>query len=162
LAQKLVENRVWCVDGTFSVVPQPYMQLYTIGIIKNNHIFPCIFALFKNKKQKTYLKLYSTISSMINNLNPTVIKVDFEFASIQALKRCFPYARISGWQFHLSQSIQRKIKSLGLSSVYNTSTNIKKWTKALSALSYVKPDQVISNFYALNNHDNFPIILQPI
>ena len=55
---RLYPEDVWCVDGTFSVVPAPYYQLYTISFIKNNLVFPTVFALLKNKRLSTYRDLF--------------------------------------------------------------------------------------------------------
>ncbi len=44
-------------DGTFSICPEPFGQLYTViadggGTMKN--VFPCAFMLLPNKKSDTY------------------------------------------------------------------------------------------------------------
>lgn len=107
-------NEIRSVDGTFSMVPPPYFQLFTISYICNHHVFPCVFALLKNKRETTYNTLY-TILNNIQIINPPrIIKTDFETASINALRSNFPNAHISGCLFHLSQAIQRKLQDLNL------------------------------------------------
>jgi hypothetical protein len=49
LASKLKTESVWCIDGTFKVVPRPYYQMVTISILKHATVFPIIFAICKNK-----------------------------------------------------------------------------------------------------------------
>jgi hypothetical protein len=63
------ENNVWA-DGTFSVVPDPYYQLYTVSYIKNNHLFPVIFAILKNKLSETYLALFRIIKTFLGDFSP--------------------------------------------------------------------------------------------
>ena len=133
---RLVENRIWCMDGTFSVVPSPYTQLYTIGYLNNHHVYPCIFAVIKNKKRETYEKLFNLIKSILLGISPEIIKIDFEFAAIQALNLVFPNSKISGCMFHLGQCVFRKVQKLGLASVYHSNNLIKKYTKALCALAF--------------------------
>ena len=58
MAQNLKNNSIWCVDGTFAVVPTPYMQLFTVSYIVDHHVFPCVFGILKNKKQNTYLSFF--------------------------------------------------------------------------------------------------------
>jgi hypothetical protein len=43
MISKLNNNDVWAIDGTFNVVPDPYMQLYTISYIRDHHVFPLFF-----------------------------------------------------------------------------------------------------------------------
>jgi hypothetical protein len=139
--ENLKINKIWCVDGTFQVVPSPWYQLYTISYIINNRVFPAIFAILKNKKQKTYEDMYSFIKLFEPNLNPRVIKTDFEISAINAIKIKFPNATISGCQFHLGQCLVRKLKDFNLFYLYKSEQRIKKFVKALIALSYVDVNQ---------------------
>lgn len=94
---RIRESNFLAVDGTtFSVVPEPYYQLYTITYIKDHHVFPCVFALLKSKNQETYNFLFATINNLVGPLNPSVIKSDFEISAINALRINFPRARVSG------------------------------------------------------------------
>lgn len=49
LANKLSQNNIWSVDGTFKCVPSPYLQLFTISFLVDHHVFPAVFVLLKNK-----------------------------------------------------------------------------------------------------------------
>jgi len=159
MKNKLINNVFWCVDGTFSVVPSPYYQLFTISYYRNHHVFPVIL---KNKHYNTYINLFSILENFEIRCNPRIIKVDYEKAAIEALKTKFPNTHISGCQFHLGQSINRKIKNLGLQSLYNMNYNIKMYTKALTALSYVRNDRVLDTFYDLKNQLSFPVELNEL
>lgn len=114
MINKLNENHVWAVDGTFQVVPRPFYQLFTISYLNNNHVFPVVFALLKNKTHETYSKIYQILRRIIPLNMPNTIKTDFEQASISALRDNFPDSRISACQFHLAQSLFRKIQTIGL------------------------------------------------
>lgn len=162
MISKLSTNKIWCVDGTFSVVPSPYMQLYTISYLKDNNVFPCVFAILKNKRQVTYNKMLELIQHLQTIEEPECIKVDFEKASINALKLAFPNARISGCMFHLGQAILRKIKDLSIFSLYKSSIIMKKFVKALLALSFVKRTEITCLYNLLRNSDDFPEFLLPV
>ena len=162
LSIKLAMKEIWCVDGTFDVVPRPFYQLYSISYIENNHVVPCIFALLKRKTQETYTRLFETVLQLIGNCSPRVIKTDFERAAINALQIAFPQTHISGCLFHLNQSIIRKIQHLGLMALYKTDSNVRLFTKSLAALCFVGIDYVADGFDALRNHDDFPVALIPI
>jgi hypothetical protein len=83
--KRLYDSEIWCVDGTFSVVPKPYYQLYTISYMKNQCVFPSVFACLKNKLQTTYIDVFSIILMQNGPVSPKYIKTDFEQASISAL-----------------------------------------------------------------------------
>ena len=55
MINKLRQQSVWAMDGTFDIVTSPFIQLYTIVIIKNNHVIPVIYAFLKNKRRQTYV-----------------------------------------------------------------------------------------------------------
>jgi hypothetical protein len=86
LFNKLKSKCNLCVDGTFKVVPKPYVQLYTVSFLENHCVFHVVFAVVKNKCQDTYQRIFETISQLNGDLNPITIKTDFEIASINALK----------------------------------------------------------------------------
>jgi hypothetical protein len=69
MVSKLFENEIWAVDGTFAVVPLPYMQLYTNSFIKNHHVFPSVFALFKNMNEETDKALFKILKELVRDYN---------------------------------------------------------------------------------------------
>lgn len=162
LAGNLINNEVWTVDGTFSVVPSPYMQLYTIGYIKNHHIFPCVFAVLKNKRKENYISLFRILNSLIGQGSPLIFKTDFEYAAIKAIEFIFPASRISGCMFHFGQCIIRKIGELHLKNLYQTSNQVKKFVRALSALSFVRIEMLEEQYFLLLNNPDFPSCLTPL
>jgi hypothetical protein len=104
------DGSIWSVDGTFSVVPEPYKQLFTISFIKNNHVFPACYVLMKNKNQNTYIEMFNVLNEKFPLTHPRIIKTDFEMASINALRSSFPSSHISGCLFHLNQSLVENYK----------------------------------------------------
>lgn len=160
LAENLINSETWCVDGTFTVVPTPYYQLYTIGFIKEHHVIPCVFAFLKDKRENTYKDLYRILDHLVGHGNPRIIKTDFEKAAINALRHAFPSACISGCLFHLGQSIYKRVLTTGLSIVYNTDRNFKKFVKLLTALAFVKPEEILSTFNEIKNNIRLPNLIQ--
>ena len=158
----LKSSSVWCSDGTFSVVPKPYYQLYTISAIENVHVFPIIFCLLKNKREETYNNLFKILKSLLGDLSPSVIKTDFEAAAINAIRSSFHGVHLSTCLFHLGQALQRKLKDLNLFYLYKSNRVIKKYVKALAALIYVEEAQVPTTYAALKLNYDFPDIISPL
>lgn len=160
--ERLSNNLIWCVDGTFKVSPDPYIQLYTISYMVNHHVFPSIYCLMKNRRQETYSNIFSVLTQKGITCSPQVIKSDFEMASIQALRLAYPNARLSGCIFHLNQMLMRKISDLGLKSDYQTKPEVRKFVKALTALTFVKKDKINDTLSLLWNHSEWPQLLSPV
>lgn len=156
MAYQLKCNNILSIDGTFKVVPTPYCQLFTISFLKNAHVFPVVFAILKNKRKETYENLFKLLNTMIGPLNPRIIKTDFEYASILAVKNIFPNVIISGCQFHLGQAIIRKVNDAGLKISYQNSHQTKKFIKSLLCLPYVKFEKILETFNEIRQHNLFP------
>lgn len=156
---ELIRNAVWCVDGTFCVVPKPWYQLFTVGFLKNAHVYPVLFCIMKNRYETTYSGLWDTIFSLIGRCSPMYIKTDFEKASLSALLNAFPTSRISTCLFHLGQSLIRKLKKENLYNYYVREFTYKKYVKSLMALSYVDREFVQETFYELKAQKDFPELL---
>jgi hypothetical protein len=62
------------------------------------------------------------IKLIVGGLGPCIIASDFEVVSINSLKTSFPNASVIGCQFHLGQSLLRKIKELNIYSKYIMNT----------------------------------------
>lgn len=81
------DRRYVYVDGTFSSSPTIFYQLYTIHGIKYSNVLPSVFALLPNKTEETYVHLFNTILKLKPGLNPKSIMLDFEQATINAVKK---------------------------------------------------------------------------
>lgn len=160
--ENLKVNTLWSVDGTFQVVPKPWFQLFTISYIVNNQIMPSIFVILKNKKQSTYEKMFFIIKTLNSELTPNTIISDFEYASLKAIKNSFLNANLKCCQFHLGQSIIRKVKELNLYYDYLNNMNTRKFIRSLIGLTYVDVNYIRNTFLELKNHFDFPLTLNTL
>jgi hypothetical protein len=46
----LQQSDIWSADGTFSVAPQPFYQLYTVMAHLDRYAYPCAFVFLPGKK----------------------------------------------------------------------------------------------------------------
>lgn len=133
----MCEFRHWAIDGTFKVCPPLFEQLFTVHALIDGKAVPMVYALLTNKRQDTYRKLFQAMKNLQPLLNPQSVLVDFELASINAVKLVFPETTIVGCSFHLGQSLWRKIQEAKLTQLYRTNETFRLNCKMLLGLSYV-------------------------
>ena len=92
----LAEASTFFVDGTFSVCPLIFYQVFTIHIMKYGQTFPMIYPLLLNKQRQTYSRAFLLLKdAAMNNgltLDPETPLCDFELAIVQASPLNFPKA----------------------------------------------------------------------
>jgi len=71
-------------DGTFSITPPLFEQLYTIHGTINGSTYPLAYVLMPNKQQQTYESVLEKLKELAPNFNPSQIMTDFEKAAINA------------------------------------------------------------------------------
>ncbi|CAF4652782.1 unnamed protein product [Rotaria socialis] len=78
---RMLENATHIyLDGTFSVVPELYFQLYTIHVEYLHHILPTVYVLLPGKKQCLYREMLRQIKNLLPNFDPPNVMIDFERA----------------------------------------------------------------------------------
>ena len=102
------------MDGTFSVIPPGFAQLYTFHGMRNGRILVGFYTLLVNTRINTYVELLTEVGRLTNDVVSERFVVDFEQAMINALGQMYPGIPLKGCLFHLSQCIFRKVQELGL------------------------------------------------
>lgn len=143
----LSKSHRWQADGTFSITPPGFMQLYIIHAYYKYQMIPCVFALLTGKSETLYKRMIQTLKDGALNskleLKPKTIMVDFERAAINAFEYHFPNANLSGCFFHLGQSFHKKIVELNLKVFYDDNTfDLKTWVGKVIALALIPVDKV--------------------
>ena len=140
-------NKTWLVDGTFTICPSEFYQLYTVHIQIGGFYPPCVYSLLSNERLSTYYKFLTALKSLIGDITPERILIDFEIATLSGftshyetdIKRCF---------FHLCQSFMRKKSELGLKKTYESESNseLALALNMIPALSFVPESKVEIGF----------------
>ncbi|KAL8622340.1 hypothetical protein ACOMHN_043344 [Nucella lapillus] len=65
----LSASRDFYMDGTFSVSPHLFSQLYTLHVMFLGQMIPVVFALLANKAQNTYTRLFDILSHLCHTRN---------------------------------------------------------------------------------------------
>jgi len=143
----------WFCDGTFSCAPQIFQQLYTIHAVYYSNVIPSVYVLLPDKKENTYKLMFQALKSLISNLSPLNIMMDFEKGAMNAVKFEFPNASINGCFFHLSQCVWRHVQETGLQKKYRENSDFALYIRMLPALAYVPTHKVVDAFEKLLDTD---------
>lgn len=145
MVQLLNRYTHWFCDGTFSVSPKVFYQLYTVHAMVNETIIPCIYAFLPNKTRETYQRFWAGVASL-ETLEPESIMTDYELAAVQALQAIFPNTTVAGCFFHIGQAVWRHIQHEGLCGRYTADDEFRAQVKSLLALAFLPVELVAPSF----------------
>ncbi|CAN7977149.1 unnamed protein product [Ixodes persulcatus] len=145
----LSTSPTWYMDGTFSVCPRLFKQLYVLRCAVGESSVACVYALLAGKSLAIYEELFRAVLDACEARgylpDPSVIVSDYEMAAIRAAREVFgPDFASRGCFFHLCQSTHRKVRELGLINRYRTDDAFRKACGMLDGLAFVPPDLVPS------------------
>ncbi|XP_076055366.1 uncharacterized protein LOC143033764 [Oratosquilla oratoria] len=131
----------WCMDGTFSVAPRLFTQLYVVQGRIGEGYFPLAFALLQRKTQTTYEELFRVLEQ--HGCDPSTVIVDFERPVELGLRAVFgEEIQVRFCFYHLSQSIWRQIQGLGLKNLYESDDEFRLFCGQLDALAFLPTEDV--------------------
>lgn len=141
------QDATYFFDGTFKSCPKQFCQLYTIHVDigssdTETNVCPAVYAFLPDKTEDTYFHMLMAIKESFPSWKPSTIKIDFEVAVISAIQRVLPHTGISGCSFHFSQSIWRKIQTIGLTSEYKENQEVAKTCRRCAALVHIPPQNI--------------------
>lgn len=127
---------IFSTDGTFSVAPRLFHQLYVIQGQIDNVFLPLAYVLLQHKTQTTYeIRLHVLEQA---GCDPSVIIVDFERSVELAIVSVFgEHVNIQYCFYHLTQYIWRKIQSLGLTTLYENDNDFRLFCGQIDALAFL-------------------------
>ena len=143
----LSKSNTWFVDGTFTVCPSLFYQLYTINVMFHGKNMPCLYALLPGKKTEHYLRLFNLIVPHFKNA-PKFIMSDFEKAELNVIRdhQFFKDTTVRACYFHFAQNLWRNMQVKHLSNLYISDSKVRSSFKRLKSLAYLKPADVIVGF----------------
>jgi len=97
-------------DGTFSVVPKLFYQLYTLHVEVQQLVLPVAYFLLPNKRKATYESALRKINEICPEFETTEVMTGMEIAATNAYESVYPSAHIKACFFHMSQALYRKIQ----------------------------------------------------
>ncbi|EYC28699.1 hypothetical protein Y032_0007g3367 [Ancylostoma ceylanicum] len=134
-------------DGVHSFQPRQLKrkgQLYTVhGVCRNGVEVPLLYAISSKKTEQVYTTIFRHIRDEFNaSVFPANLRVvlDFEKASINAVKRVFPDATVQGCAFHLAQAWNRRRDRVGLPPFINgarKSFEVEAWWETIKGVVFL-------------------------
>lgn len=116
---------------------------FHISGIKDGYKIPLVYVLCSDKTTATYRRIFDELMILQPNFNPTNIVVDFELATVKAIREIFPNANIQGCYFHFKKNIIHQLGQHGLKARYQTDVLFAHEVRKLMALAFIPPDEVV-------------------
>lgn len=113
LAKTGAHNYYLLCDATFKTAPRPFSQLLNIMVSYEGIAIPVLHVCMSSKHNGLYEGVLMKIRTLFPQLEPRVIKCDFEVGLMKALNAAFPNTTISGCYFHYAQAVFRAIMRPG-------------------------------------------------
>ena len=98
------------------------------------------------KKQGLYKTMLQEIKNLASNFDQPNVMVDFERASMNAIKNLFPTTTLHGCFFHLCQNVYRSVTQNGLKTLYGENEKFSQQIQTLPALTFLPVADVILTF----------------
>jgi hypothetical protein len=144
----------WIMDGTFKTVPTIFKQLYTIhapvGGPLNSRILPLVYALMSSKSEESYSRLFQELNDIADQRNielrPDFVLTDFEKAAMNAVRNEFHGVQNKCCNFHLAQSVYRRIQTANLQTRYGTDQEFSKMMRHIPALAFLSDAEIPDAF----------------
>ncbi|XP_076064375.1 uncharacterized protein LOC143038704 [Oratosquilla oratoria] len=145
----------WYGDGTFSIVPSLYYQLYTLHAPVFGKIMPLVYFLLPRKTQVMYTHMFTTLLRTLEDklleVNVAKYRCDYEEACIAAATDILN-VEAEGCFFHLCQANYRHLVTLGFKQRYSTDEEFALNCRMISAMAYVPAADVDRVFEELKGH----------
>ena len=160
------------VDGTSSVVPRLFFQLYTVHGEYMSSVCQMVYALLSGnvtlsnwQDDPTFLagekrKFYDEMLKAITDSKPITVTMDLEPATIVSIRTAFPRVNVKSCFFHLCQSACRAVVRLRLKTNYTDDPIFAPQIRALLSLAFLHANDVIDIFEELKQQ--FPVQGQSI
>lgn len=141
----ITKTKIFLMDGTFRICPTKFYQVFSVHAYVYNKTIPVVFALLPGKSIEIYNYLFIKLKSEIN-FNPEIVVIDFEVAIKTSLESIYENIKLQGCSFHFSQTLWRKLGTLGLISLYKEKKEVYECVRNILNLTFVNPNEVCT-FY---------------
>lgn len=96
------DSQIHC-DGTFSVCPRIFAQLYMFGTMVRGTLIPVAYMLLPGKSRQIYQNSFEAFKTLIRDINPQSFMLDLEIGAISVIQQKWPDSEINTCFFHFCQ-----------------------------------------------------------
>jgi len=139
------------VDGTFTLAPPLFSQVFVILAKRAEYVFPVMYTLLPNKRPEKCDGLFELIKTIWPLFNPTSIYLDFEMAVMNSVRQAFPRAELYGCLLHVTKSMRRQLSENSLLHRSSAEPRFALHARMIVALAFVPIDNLDDSFDALSN-----------
>ena len=164
----LRKSSTWGGDGTFSVTPKPFYQLYTLLAEINGHSYPAAFAFLPNKRSPTYKVMLTELKSHLLPTEEAELKlenylVDFESPMIKEFRATFgSRIRITGCYVHFRRNLWKRLGLVQhMLSLYCKQRSFHIFVNCIAGLAFV-PSARVPEFYKALVESQLPIVMSDL
>ncbi len=113
LARVGTEHQYFLCDATFKTAPRPFSQLFNIMVSHEGVAIPILHVAMSSKHSGLYEGTLMKIREICPQLEPRIIKSDYEMGLMRAIRAAFKNATIAGCYFHYCQAVFRAMMRTG-------------------------------------------------
>ena len=131
------------VDGTFSICPHPFFQVFIVSAKVGQNVFPMATALMPNKLQSSYRDLFEKIKIICEEkgeIDFVHIHSDCEQGILNATKEVFPNAENHLCRFHVVDVQRKNANTFGLRPIINQNSEFKNFYASQRQIYFFPPD----------------------
>ncbi|KAH7708927.1 hypothetical protein AAVH_23803 [Aphelenchoides avenae] len=152
--------QVLYADGTFSISPGLFYQVFVLLAKRGSYVLPVAYGLLPNKSRESYERFFTLLKGAWPQLNPVTVSLDFEQATLTAIRNAFPEAALLGCLYHLAKNVRPHVGREQLLARYNNDADFAVQVRTIVALAFVPLADVELAFETLE--DELPDELQPV
>ena len=147
------------IDGSFTIIFNPFVQIVVISAMVDNIYFNCLFILLRGKRKKDYKLMIDLIEENGRNLkkppvfgNPKTVLIDNE-AGFNRVFEKIPGVEITLCDFHTKQAWRRKLWECGFPKKDNVTKNYNEFIKKNSLNKLIKECKKLEQSDCLLNEE---------
>lgn len=103
---------------------------------------PLVFTLCTNKQADTYVDMFRKLLEHRPKLKPPQINIDFEQATIKAVRAVFPGTKLQGCNFHFNQAVIRQMGQHELKPKYEKEIKFASEVRQLMGFAFLPIEKV--------------------
>ncbi|KAH7695655.1 hypothetical protein AAVH_37283 [Aphelenchoides avenae] len=147
-------------DGTFSISPGLFYQVFVLLAKRGNYVLPVAYGLLPNKSRESYERFFNLLKGAWPQLNPVTVSLYFEQPTLTAVRNAFPRAALLGSLGHLAKNERLHVSREDPLASYTNDADFALHVRMIVALAFVPLADVELAFETLE--DVLPDELQPV